>query len=194
MIADEHGSYIFPRGGRQYIKLSDGPDNIVISLCTSKISSAGEVMVIDGLENDDHIFIGCSKGAVSHSDISFEYRADENLTYAYIHGVLMGDTLTTATDFTNTLRGAFAVVGDHSQSLRDNIVTVENVDQIAKAEVAAMPCFPNVLLAAIADDLEQFKNQICSSLTIESICCEGRTSHHEVHPSGDTHDHTNCHH
>jgi len=195
IIAHEDGSYIFPRGGRQFIELGDGADNVVISLCTSKISSEGEVMVIEGLAGDDLVYIGCSKAAVFHNDFTFDFRAAEGLTYVYITGVRMGDTIASITDATSTLRGAFAVVGDHSETLHNNIITVEDINHIKTAEVAAMSCFPGVLLATISSDPEQLKNQICSTL-IDQTCCEGRLTYQEIHPSGDveSHDHSSCHH
>ena len=191
--ASQQGSYIFPREGRQIIELGMGQDNVVISLCSSKISSNGEVLVISNLGENDKIFVGCSKGAVNHKDFSFEYRSSENLTYVYIYKAVSGDTVASVTDQTQQLRGAFAVRGDFSSSLNDYIVTVEDHERLAEVESQVLPCFPNVFLGPDPDD---FKNIICEWLGKHNPCCE--IIGYQVGALGtieeEHRDHSHCHH
>lgn len=189
--ADERGSYIFPGDGRQYIELDKGQDNVVISLCRSKISPAGEVLVISGLESNDRILIGCSKGVVHHSDFSFEYNPELSLTFAYVSQFFRGDTVTSLTDKKLQIRFAFAVEGDHTATLNKRIVTVEDKAGFASVSMEALPCFPNVFLGS---DPEHLKGDICEALEGRSRCCDG--VEYDVHPLGEVggHDHSNCHH
>jgi len=134
MIALDIGGYLFSKEGTQYLVAGNGQDNFFFSMCTTKIID-NQISVISNFEDHkDKVYLFCTKIPVFASDIYSYFDASQNLTIVEIHSAKFGDTTTTVTDHTATLRSAIGIFGNHPQIIDDIITGQKWDDVVSKAE------------------------------------------------------------